>query len=278
MFLFIKMESINYFNTHLDIIDTDKELNPKADYIDKCLFGLSDEIDFFNNRANIIISGQTMSGKTNLLHNIIQKKILNKVDINNIYIFSKTAKNKDVTYWPLINYILKNTTVKIWNIYDEIDFNLINLIMKNQEQDLAMNMVLPKDKRKELKKIVIIFDDILGDKELKSYQSDLSNFTTMSRHSNILNIFLTQDYTSIPSKIRRNSNLVFLLTSDNFSEAMMRENTIKNKWQEFQQFYEDNIISTKDYSFLIIDKSAKNDKRYILVKEGWKSCYVKIID
>jgi hypothetical protein len=41
-------------------------------------------------------------------------------------------------------------------------------------------MVLPKDKRKELKKIVIIFDDILGDKELKSYQSDLSNFTTMS--------------------------------------------------------------------------------------------------
>ena len=98
MFLFIKMESINYFNTHLDIIDTDKELNPKDDYIDKCLFGLSDAIDFFNNRANIIISGQTMSGKTNLLHNIIQKKILNKVDINNIYIFSKTAKNKDVTY------------------------------------------------------------------------------------------------------------------------------------------------------------------------------------
>jgi hypothetical protein len=49
---------------------------------------------------------------------------------------------------------------------------------------------------------------------------------------------------------------------------MMRENTIKNKWQEFQQFYEDNIISPKDYSFLIIDKSAKNDKRYILVKEG----------
>jgi len=80
-----------------------------------------------------------------------------------------------------------------------------------------------------IKWILFIYDDILGDSQLKSYQSELSGFTTMSWHSNIINIFLTQNYTSIPSTIWWNSSIVFLLTCDNYSPAMMEENCLKNQ-------------------------------------------------
>lgn len=85
----------------------------------------------------------------------------------------------------------------------------------------------------------------------------------MSRHANILNIFLTQDYTAIPSRIWRNCNLVVLLTMDNYSESMAKENSLKNRYSEFQKFYEDNVINRKDHSFIVVDKSAQIDKRYI---------------
>lgn len=103
-------------------------------------------------------------------------------------------------------------------------------------------------------------DDVVGDKELKSFQSQLCGFSTMCRHSYITCIYLVQSWTCLPSTIRRNSNLVFLLTCDNFSQSMMEENCLKNKHKDFQLYYETNIIDPKDYSFLIVDKSAPNNK------------------
>ena len=45
---------------------------------------------------------------------------------------------------------------------------------------------------------------------------------------NILNIFLTQNYTSIPGIIRRNSNLIILCCCDNYSKVLAEENCYKN--------------------------------------------------
>jgi len=61
---------------------------------------------------------------------------------------------------------------------------------------------MKKSYRQDVEKLLLIYDDILGDSQLKSYQSELATFTTISRHSKITNIFLTQNYTSIPSTIR----------------------------------------------------------------------------
>ncbi len=73
--------------------------------------------------------------------------------------------------------------------------------------------------------------------------------------------------------------MVVLLTMDNYSECMSKENALKNKTLEFQKFYEDNVINRKDHSFLIIDKSAILEKRYIFYdakKEKYE--YVKIFN
>jgi len=52
-------------------------------------------------------------------------------------------------------------------------------------------MAQPKKFWKEVKPLLLIYDDVIGDDQLKSYQSELSAFTTVSRHSKITNIFVT---------------------------------------------------------------------------------------
>jgi len=69
---------------------------------------------------------------------------------------------------------------------------------------------------------------------------------------------------------------VFLLTSDNYSQTMMEENCLKNKHKEFSNFFEDNIINKKNHSFLVIDKSAPIDYRYLLVDGGNVCNFVSI--
>lgn len=114
---------------------------------------------------------------------------MNYVDLKDLYIFSGTAKIDD-TYKPLIEYILKNTTGKVW-IIKGIDWELIKTIWDEQEKIKAYNMTQPRNKMLPVKKILFIYDDVIGDQKLKSYQSDLCSFSCISWHSNILNIYIT---------------------------------------------------------------------------------------
>lgn len=58
---------------------------------------------------------------------------------------------------------------------------------------------------------------------------------------------------------------------DNYSDALAKENSLKNKTEEFQKYFEENVINRKDHSFLVVDKSAPIDKRYIFydAKKGY---------
>ena len=90
------------------------------------------------------------------------------VKAQNIYIFSKTAKF-DLTYRPIIMYILENTTGKLKNVYDEINFDVIESVMNYQGNIMLSNMSLEKNMRRKLDKYLFIFDDVIGDEQLKSY-------------------------------------------------------------------------------------------------------------
>lgn len=76
------------------------------------MFKLDPKLDFINHRSNILLVGATRSGKSMLLNNILWKYYLELIDINNIYIFSKTIKI-DLAYRDLILFILNNTTKKV---------------------------------------------------------------------------------------------------------------------------------------------------------------------
>lgn len=96
--------------------------------------------------------------------------------------------------------------------------DLIQSIVEDQKKKQKINMASKKKDRIKIERILFLYDDILGDSQLKSHQSNLATFSTISRHSKITNIFLTQNFTSIPSTIRRQTPLIFLLNMDSYSE------------------------------------------------------------
>lgn len=51
---------------------------------------------------------------------------------------------------------------------------------------------------------------------------------------------------------------------------MAEENSLQGKKKSFMNMYQDVIIMKKDYSFLIIDKSAKVENRLFICQQGLK--------
>lgn len=84
-----------------------------------------------------------------------------------------------MSYRPLIMYLLANTSGKL-KIYDSVDMNIIKDIVEGQKIIQKQNMSVSKQNRIDIKKVLIIYDDIIGDEQLKSYNSDLSAFSCMS--------------------------------------------------------------------------------------------------
>jgi len=124
-----------------------------------------------------------------LLNNMMMKHFLHVIKPERIYIFSKTA-SFDLTYRPMLSFMVDNSEGPI-HIYDSIDMGVIGGLVEAQKKIKKNNMTMKKSHRKTVEKLLFIYDDILGDSQLKSYQSDLATFTTISRHSAITNIFLT---------------------------------------------------------------------------------------
>lgn len=88
-----------------------------------------------------------------------------------------------------------------------------------------------------------------------------------------MNIFLTQDYSAIPTWIRWNSSIIVCLAMDSYPKLMCEE-LYQEDPKKFQKFYEDNVNKKKDHSFIIVDRSAQIEYRFILCKGGKSSEYV----
>lgn len=131
----------------------------------------------------LIICGQSMSGKSVVLNNMLQKKLIHEYKPEDIHIFSKTVKG-DLTYKPVLKYIVDKG--KKPNIYNTVDFKIINDIVAKQEK-VGINQMYAKTKEDEpkLKKILFIFDDMLSDKGFKSHTSQFATFATLCRHYGI---------------------------------------------------------------------------------------------
>lgn len=83
------------------------------------------EDDFISlDRNNILIVGQSQSGKTLLLNNLLIKYYLHEIKSENIYIFSKTA-SFDLTYRPVLSYMVDNSD-KSLHISESINMDLIS--------------------------------------------------------------------------------------------------------------------------------------------------------
>lgn len=146
-----------------------------------------------------IICGQSNSGKSVILNNLFKHKLVHEYKPEDIYFFSKTVRG-DLKYKPLFKY-LAGLKTKI-NIFDKVDFQKINDIVKGQES-VGINQMFAQSKEDEpkLKDIVFVFDDMLSDKAFKHHTSDLSSFSCLCRHYGVSMIVLTQKWTAVPDTI-----------------------------------------------------------------------------
>ena len=219
----------------------------------------------------MIICGQSNSGKSVILNNMFKRKLVHEYNPEDIYFFSKTARG-DLKYKPLFKYLA--TKKKKIQVFDKVDFNKINEIVKSQES-VGQNQMfaLKKEDEPKLKSIVFVFDDMLSDKAFKHHTSDLSTFSCLCRHYGISMIILTQKWTSVPDTIRIQSNISILCATDNYKKSMIDENAKKGQEKWLEQVYQD-TNDRKDYSFLIINKSNTPGTRNCIVYPGGSFEYV----
>lgn len=92
------------------------------------------------------------------------KWFIHKIEPQNIFVFSKTAAF-DLTYRPFWVYMTEHMTnpAQKFHIYESIDMDLIQTIVNKQKKIQKRNMATPKEDREEIKRLLFIYDDILGD-------------------------------------------------------------------------------------------------------------------
>ena len=140
---------------------------PKIDKFNSNDF-IPDTLDGFT----IMVVGQRNSGKT-LLTTELCYKLKSKRKWDNAYLFSQTAFCQQNYY----NFIPKS------HRFDKLDISELSNLLEQQKQ---MKDDLIKGKIKKIKRILIIFDDIIGDSEINIRNESLVNqlFTT-GRHYGI---------------------------------------------------------------------------------------------
>ena len=124
-----------------------------------------------------ILTGQSTSGKSNLLMQLMKNKLIFEYELENIYIFSMTCKT-DLAYRPLFKLYVDNELKP--KIFTKIDFKKIESIIKEQESHGFEQMTATKKEDVEdLTKILFIYDDMMQDKLFKRYDSQLAMFSCL---------------------------------------------------------------------------------------------------
>lgn len=184
-------------------------------------------------------------GKTNLMISMLTKRIFYKNYFNHIIIFSPTAKNDD-------NYKkLKETKQTDISYIDTVDIDEIKSIM-TQQKEIINKVGISKSPR-----ILLIFDDVITDKNVNNNQSIFVSLFTMGRHLNFSIFLLSQSYMKIPKTIRLNlTNLFILSPSQKEIKAIAGEN-INSVISEKDLENLIRISTLKPYDFFHINKQCE---------------------
>ena len=115
-------------------------------------------------------------------------------------------------------------------------------------------MILIITTQKEIKKVLIIFDDMIADiMTNKRFQAIIKELFIRCRKLNISLVFITQSYFSVPKDVRLNSTHYLIMKIKNKREL---QNIAINPsadidYKDFMKIYRE--CTKKTYNFLTID-------------------------
>ena len=225
-----------------------------------------DDQNYFKHDENLphsfrmLIVGPSGCGKTNLLLNLILTP--DYIDYNNLIIFSKTVfqqpefkciqdcLNYGYTKEEIYHMFLNKIKPKFNADNDLSTINSkISMTLSNKAEEIH-----PPDKLDKGKKNLIIFDDVVNEKN----QKIMEMYFTRGRHNKANVIYLSQSYFELPLKsIRNNSNVIILFKLGKRDLTNIYSNLLSSiiEKEEFECLYNFHFI--KDYNYLFINLNNK---------------------
>ena len=218
-----------------------------------------------NNIRGLIV-GKSGCGKTNLLLNLLLKPKL--LDYNKLFVYGKSLfqPKYKIMKAGFDNNLSKETIFNIFYKRDSIienDINPYELIRELPITDNPIkceycdddNMVSDPRELKSTDKNLIVFDDVLLEK-----QNKCNDFYTRGRHSNTDCFYLAQNYFKLPRQtIRENSNFICLFKQDNKNLQHIYQDHVSHDmdYDEFKKLCK--LCWSEPYNFLTIDNTSNID-------------------
>ena len=174
-------------------------------------------------------------------------------------------------YSPNVNYEEEHIEIKIKNEKAEIKFEekfkekefgaMVHKLMKEQKE--------LKDKKKPMKKILIILDDFASDKKVMKSKT-LKDLFFAGRKYGICVWVTSQYYKIVPPDIRTNAEHLVIFSRQPSSELKkIAEEISIGKYTKKKIIEIFDEISTIDYSFLHYNRKQPINKRYMINFESF---------
>lgn len=184
----------------------------------------------------LILQGSVRSGKSNLIMNFIYNDNMYHNVFDQIIFISPTI-HQDMTLDKLRE---DDEIIKLDNPED-----LDDILKKIEESQLDVNDQKPENEREHL---LIIIDDCLGYINKGSY---LNNLCTRYRHYRLSLIITSQDFRSIPNKIRQNASGYIIWKTNNKKEHDKILEEFGGLFEDFEKHYL--TATNKPYNFLFMN-------------------------
>lgn len=203
---------------------------------------IPDSLDGFS----IMIVGQRNSGKT-LLTTELCYKLKSKRKWIDSYLFSQTAFCQENYY----NFIPKS------HRFDSLNMEKLKELL---EQQKSMKDDLIRKKIKKVKRILIIFDDIIGDKDINIRNAPLvTQLFTTGRHYGIDMFILLQSAVGASPVQRKNTDVIFSFRATALNDRkrivddyLSLKNSRKDNTEAFE--LQKSIWEKEDYTTLAINR------------------------
>lgn len=183
---------------------------------------------------NIIVIGKRYSGKSNLIRNIIDPHMFDE-----IFVITHTENTGNLkAIQPDDEYIIHELSEEF----------LDELIKIHKENKL---------------KTLLLFDDFIGSFFDVRRSTKMNLLATSGRNYGISLLFSSQDWTSVPIKVRRNAEYIFILKANaNTKKQLVDDITPGNvDRKEFDEMIK-NVNKSDKHDFLLL-RDRENDIKFI---------------
>ena len=198
----------------------------------------------------ILIIGSSGSGKTNALLNLIKEQD----DIDKIYLYGKDMSK------PKYEFLIKRReNAGIIHLKELKEFIECSNSMDDVFDDIDGYNLARK------RKILIVFDDMIADIVTnKKFQAAVEELFIRCRKLNILFVFITQSYFSVPKDVRLNSThyLITKIYNNKELQNIAINHSADIDYKDFTKIYRK--CTNEPFSFMTIDTtlSASNPVRF----------------